>query len=64
LLPIEVKYGTKVQPRDLAGLFQFMDRYGVSTGMVVNRDILRKDSVDGKELLYIPAWLHLLLGKS
>jgi len=55
LMPVEVKYSSNVDARDLRGLLTFMEEFGVTLGYVVTKDLLRKEG----NLLYIPAWLFL-----
>jgi predicted AAA+ superfamily ATPase len=55
--PIEVKYGRI----DIAGLRAFMRRFGVTKGYVVTRraEETRKD--DGRTIVVVPAYKHLLV---
>ncbi len=61
LLPIEVKYSSRVSRRDLPGLIFFMERFKADRGLVITKDILREEHWDGKTILYIPCWLFLLM---
>lgn len=61
ILPIEVKYRNKMDARDLKGLLGFMEKFGVKRGIVVSKDMLRKEEIDGKEIDFIPARVFLCL---
>jgi hypothetical protein len=56
VLPIEVKYRDDM---NLKGLLSFMDRFNVTRGIVITKDILKREKIDSKEIDYIPAWLFL-----
>lgn len=61
VLPIEVKYRNKVDARDLKGLLGFMEKFGIRRGIVVSKDIMKREEIDGKEIDYIPAWVFLCM---
>lgn len=61
LLPIEVKYRNDVEARDLKGLLSFMDKFKVGRGIVVTKDILKREKLENKKIDFIPAWLFLCL---
>jgi hypothetical protein len=56
IIPIEVKYRSKIGKKDVKGLEKFMERFKVKKGIVVTKDLFRKEG----NILYIPAWLFLL----
>ena len=56
LLPIEVKYG-KI---DTQGILAFMRKFSISEGIVITRIKEEKHKVDGKHILFIPAFKFLL----
>lgn len=58
LLPVEVKY--REDPSRIEGLLEFMGEYSVSRGIVVTKDLLERKIIDGREIIFIPAWLFLL----
>ncbi len=60
LLPIEVKYQSQITPSDTKGLLKFMDLYKLKKGIVVTKDLFEQKQIDGKEILFVPAWLFLL----
>lgn len=60
--PIEVKYADhKLEPKELKGLFSFLDKNNLKDGFVITRDRFGKEDVGGKSIIYIPAWLFCLL---
>ncbi len=60
ILPVEVKYQNEITGGDLKGLVKFMESYGADRGMVITKDLLDRKSVDGREVILVPAWLFLL----
>ena len=58
-VPVEVKY--REDPKKNSGLLKFMDRFKAKIGIVVTKDILKEEVVEGKNILFIPAWLFLLI---
>ena len=55
--PMEVKYRSKVDHRELGGLASFLDKTGVKSGLVLSRDELE----ERYDYLLIPASLFLML---
>jgi len=62
LLPVEVKYRTKIGKKELKGILKFMEKFKVKEGIVVTKDLLKKETFKDKEILFVPAWLFLLGG--
>ncbi|MFQ6055820.1 MAG: DUF4143 domain-containing protein, partial [Methanosarcinales archaeon] len=60
LVPIEVKYRSKINKKDLKGLVRFMEIFNVNKGFIITKDFFKKEEIDGKTILFIPAWLFLL----
>lgn len=58
LLPVEVKY--REDPSRVEGLLEFMEDYPVDRGIVVTKDLLERKIIDGREIIFVPAWLFLL----
>jgi len=58
-IPIEVKY--KKEPSDIKGLVEFIKKFDVEKGIVVTKNTFKKESIEGKEVLFIPAWIFLLM---
>jgi len=61
VIPVEVKYREQPTGSDVKGLIEFMDLYDSSYGIVVTKDIFRKDETGGYRILYIPIWLFLII---
>ncbi len=55
-----MKYQNEITGTDLKGLARFMESYGVKRGLVITKDLLDRKSVDGREVVFVPAWLFLL----
>jgi len=60
LVPVEIKYQNRISPSDTKNLLIFMEEYGVSTGILITKDLFDKRITGGREILYIPAWVALL----
>ncbi len=60
LLAVEVKYRSHISRREIGGLLKFVKRYGAQ-GVVVTRERLERGQFRGVDVLFIPAWLFLLL---
>ncbi|MCK5176464.1 MAG: ATP-binding protein [Candidatus Aenigmarchaeota archaeon] len=63
LLPIEIKYRNRIVKNDLKGLLKFYDKFKCKKGIVVTKDYLKEETIDGRKIQYIPAWLYLLKSK-
>ncbi len=64
LLPIEVKFKSKIDKKELKSLFSFMEEYECKNGIVVTRSSFDRIVSDGKTVLIIPLWLFLLAESS
>jgi predicted AAA+ superfamily ATPase len=60
ILPVEVKYQARISPSDTKNLLYFMEEYGTKTGILITKDQMDKKTINGREILFIPAWLALL----
>lgn len=60
ILPIEVKYKTQLDKKDVKSLLRFMEEFKVKKGFVITKDTIKREKMDDKELIFIPAWLFLL----
>jgi len=59
-IPIEVKFKEQIGKKDIKGLMDFMKKTDVEKGVVVNKKDYRTETADGKQIVYVPAWLFLL----
>jgi predicted AAA+ superfamily ATPase len=59
-LPVEVKYQGRISPSDTKNLLYFMEEYDTKTGILITKDLMDKKSINGREILFVPAWLALL----
>ena len=59
IIPVEVKY--RARPTDIKGLLAFMEKFEVKRGIVVTKDTLEEKLIGDKTLMFIPAWLFLLV---
>ncbi len=61
VIPIEIKYREHPSNADLKGLLEFMEIEDLNVGIVVTKDTFRKGEIEGRQVLFIPIWLFLLL---
>lgn len=57
LLPIEVKYRTHINKKDMRSLIKFCEKYKVKEAIIVTRDQLKKEKTNNITIHHIPAWL-------
>ena len=60
VVPIEVKYQSKITKQDVKGVLKFMNKFDVDKGMLVTRNVFKKESYDGKEIIFVPMWVFLV----
>ncbi len=60
IVPVEVKYRGEISNTDIKGLLEFAEKFKLKEGVVITRDLLECREIEGKEILFIPAWLFLL----
>jgi len=61
LLPVEVKYGSKVSGSSLKGLSEFIEKYKTKKAIVITKDLFEEREMNGSDVSFIPAWLLLLM---
>jgi len=61
LLPIEVKNKEEIKPGDIRGVIHFLEMTDQKLGIVVSKALLQEREICGKRIMFIPAWLFLLL---
>jgi len=60
ILPIEVKYASKVEQRDLSGIISFQNKYRTQWAVVITKD---KFTIE-ENFIYLPLWFFLLMNLS
>ncbi len=60
VVPIEVKYQSKITKQDVKSVLKFMNKFDVDKGMLVTRNVFKKESYDGKEIIFVPMWVLLI----
>jgi predicted AAA+ superfamily ATPase len=60
ILPVEVKYKSRVDGRDLRSMLKLLDKFKLGRGFIVTKSTFRREEVDGREIIFIPVWLFLL----
>ncbi len=63
LIPIEVKFKNIINSADLKGLIRFMDEFNLKLGYVITKNKFGEEKVRNKKIIYVPAWLFLLIKK-
>lgn len=58
--PIEVKYRNNIAKDDLKGILKFLEIFKLKNGKVITKDIFKKETLEGKNILFAPAWLFSL----
>ena len=61
IFPIEVKSTDRISKRDLRGLYSFGKKFERDTLIMVTPNRLKEESSDGFRIIYLPAWLLMLL---
>ncbi len=61
MIPVEVKYKDNPSISELKGLFEFMDLSRVSFGIVVTKEMFKKETTGGHTIFYIPIWFFLMM---
>jgi len=59
VIPIEVKY--RKNPHDVKGLREYMTKHDCEFGIAVTRDTVENREEASGRILFIPAWLFLLM---
>ena len=61
LIPVEVKYKQQIKASDTKGLIEFLDIYGSNIGIVVTKDLFKREEMGKYDILYIPVWFFLIV---
>ncbi|MBS3056468.1 MAG: hypothetical protein J4473_03465, partial [Candidatus Aenigmarchaeota archaeon] len=40
----------------------FLEKFSVKRGLVITKNLFEEKNVEGKNILFVPAWLFLLVG--
>ena len=68
ILPIEIKYQTQITSDDVKTLLKFCKKFRCTNGIIVTKTMLEKRTIDGVDILFIPAcfflmyWVHRMRG--
>lgn len=60
-IPVEVKYREHISSADVKGVLAFLKKFKMKFGIIVTKDVFKREKLDGFEVLYIPAWLVLAI---
>jgi predicted AAA+ superfamily ATPase len=61
LYPIEIKYKNNITRQDIRGIEGFCKKFGTKKAIIVSRDLLKEEPLNGCMALFIPAWLFISL---
>lgn len=61
IIPIEVKYKDAFSRPDLRGMEAFLRKFPCKKAIIVTHELSRVDTLDKIKLLFVPAWLFVLL---
>lgn len=59
--PLEVKFKNNISKDDLRGLLRFMEVFELKKGIVITKDIFKKEKINNKEISFLPAWYFSLI---
>ena len=60
-LPVEVKYCSEAKNENFKNILLFMEEFKVKKGVAVTKNIFEKRKINNREIIFIPAWLFLLI---
>ncbi len=61
ILPIEIKYQHNITNSDAASVLKFCKKFGLRNGLMVTKELMDMHKIGDVEILFIPAWLFLLI---
>ncbi|MDI6887986.1 MAG: hypothetical protein QMC98_05030, partial [Candidatus Thermoplasmatota archaeon] len=56
ILPVEGKYG-KIEAKKI---LKFLEDFSLKEALVITKDLFKKETIDNKKILFIPAWILLI----
>ena len=62
-LPVEVKYCSGAKNENFKNVLLFMEEFKIKKGVAVTKNTFEKRKINGREIIFIPAWLFLLTDK-
>ncbi len=60
IIPVEVKYKAQIRKKDIKSMLKFMEEFKIEVGFIVTKDVFKQEKMDGKEIIFIPAWVFSL----
>ena len=58
---MEVKYCSEAKNENFKNILLFMEEFKVKKGVAVTKNIFEKRKINNREIIFIPAWLFLLI---
>jgi len=59
-LPVELKFRSKIRNDDNKGLIKFMDKFNVSSGIMITKDERAEKQIEKRTIKFIPLWKWLI----
>ncbi|MFH0795937.1 MAG: ATP-binding protein [Candidatus Omnitrophota bacterium] len=59
-IPLEIKYKNTLDKDDVNGILRFADRFKSRKAIILTKEILKEDKIEGLPVYFIPVWLYLL----
>ena len=60
-LPIEVKYRNQIKRKEIKSLLSFLEKRNLTEGLIITKNLYKKETIGKNEIFFIPAWLFLLM---
>lgn len=60
LIPVEVKYRKYIRNEDVENLKFFIEKFKSDEGIVITKNVLKKEEYENFSITYIPIWLFLI----
>ncbi len=60
IIPFEIKYRAQITKKETGHLSDLLGKMGLTKGIVITKDILKNERINGSEIFFISAWAFLL----
>lgn len=59
-IPLEIKYKTNIIKDDLKSILRFSQRFNSPEAIILTKDDLKQEKINGTKIFFIPIWIYLL----
>lgn len=59
-IPVEIKYKERIYKDDLKGVLKFSQKFRAKKAIILTKDELKKEKINGIQIYFIPIWIYLL----